>query len=139
MSTEAIVVFDQSLVEPLSYRLRRAGQTWSKMRFAAAQLLAYVEDGLYLRLAARANGLARRMADALAAMPGVSLVAPVEANLLFVSLPAPVIDDLVAAGVRLGRRGGNVVRLVTRFDGTDEEVDRLIELAGRATRAHAGG
>jgi threonine aldolase len=72
-------------------------------------------------------------------MPGVSLVAPVEANLLFVSLPAPVIDDLVAAGVRLGRRGGNVVRLVTRFDGTDEEVDRLIELAGRATRAHAGG
>jgi threonine aldolase len=51
----AIVVFNPSLVEPLSYRLRRAGQTWSKMRFAAAQLIAYVEDGLFLRLAAHAN------------------------------------------------------------------------------------
>jgi len=45
------------------YRLRRAGQTWSKIRFAAAQLRAYVEDGLYLRLAARANGLPRRLSE----------------------------------------------------------------------------
>ena len=133
MSTEAIVVFDPALVEPLSYRLRRAGQTWSKMRFAAAQLLAYVEDGLYLRLAGRSNGLARRLGDAMAALPGISLLAPVEANLVFLSMPAPVIDGLLGAGVRLGRRGGNVVRLVTRFDGQDEEIDRLIEIARQVT------
>src|SRR5471030_3108457 len=42
MSTEAIVVIDPSLAEPLSYRLRRAGQTWSKMRFASAQLLFFL-------------------------------------------------------------------------------------------------
>jgi threonine aldolase len=40
MSTEAIVVFNRELVDPLSYHLRRVGQIWSKMRFAAVQLMA---------------------------------------------------------------------------------------------------
>ena len=129
MSTEAIVVFDPSLVEPLSYRLRRAGQTWSKMRFAAAQLLAYVEDGLYLRSADRANALAARIGQAMAAVPGVALLAPVEANLVFLSLPPAMIDGLLAAGVRVARRSPDVIRLVTRFDGRDEDIDRLIDIA----------
>ena len=132
MSAEAIVVFDPSLVEPLSYRLRSAGQTWSKMRFAAAQLIAYVEDGLYLRLAARSNALASRLAQAVAQLPGVSLMAPVEANLLFLSMPPAMIDALLAAGVRVGRRSETVIRLVTRFDGREEDIDRFIEIARRA-------
>ena len=68
MGAEAVVVFDSELVEPLFYRLRRAGQTWSKMRFAAAQLMAYVEDGLFVRLAAHANALAAQLGRGLAAL-----------------------------------------------------------------------
>jgi len=128
MGAEAIVVFNQELVEPLSYRLRRAGQTWSKMRFPAAQLIAYVENGLFLRLAAHANELASQLGRELAAMPGVRLIAPVEANLVFVAMPEPAIEALAAAGVRFARRGGGVIRLVTRFDGTKGEVDQLIAL-----------
>ncbi|MGH7057253.1 MAG: threonine aldolase family protein, partial [Acetobacteraceae bacterium] len=79
LSSDAIVVFDHGLAEGLSYRLRRAGQTWSKMRFQAAQLLAYVEGGLYLRTAAAANALARRLATGLSRIPAVSVIAPVEA------------------------------------------------------------
>ena len=85
MGADAIVVFDQELAEPLSYRLRRAGQTWSKMRFAAAQLIAYVEDDLFVRLASHANDLASQLRRELAAIPGVRLVAPVEANLSLAS------------------------------------------------------
>ena len=131
MSTEAIVVFDPSLVEPLSYRLRRAGQTWSKMRFAAAQLLAYVQDGLYLRSAMRSNALASRLAQDMASVPGVSLLAPVEANLVFLSMPPALIDGLLAAGVKVARRSDSVIRLVTRFDGHEDEIDRLVELTRR--------
>jgi len=127
MSADAIVVFDKSLIEPLSYRLRAAGQTWSKMRFAAAQLIAYVEDGLFLRLAAHANGLAARLAQGLNQMPDVALVAPVEANLLFVKLPPAVIDRLAAEGILFKRRSETMIRLVTRFDGTDAEVDGLLD------------
>lgn len=39
---DAIVVFNPELAEPLAWNIRRAGQVWSKMRFASAQLLAYV-------------------------------------------------------------------------------------------------
>jgi threonine aldolase len=139
MSAEAIVVFDPALVEPLSYRLRSAGQTWSKMRFAAVQLIAYIEGGLYLRLAGRSNALASRLARAVVELPGVSLIAPVEANLLFLSMPPAVIDALVAEGVRVGRRSETVIRLVTRFDGKEEDIDRFIAIARRAARLTNGG
>lgn len=132
MGTDAIVVFDRELVEPLSYRLRRAGQTWSKMRFAAAQLIAYIENGLFLRLASRANELASKLGRELAAIPGVRLIAPVEANLLFVALPERTIETLAASGLRFARRGAGVIRLVTRFDGTDSEVDQFIALVRRS-------
>jgi len=132
MGADAIVVFDRELAEPLSYRLRRAGQTWSKMRFAAAQLIAYIENGLFLRLASHANALAERLGSALAAIPGVRLVAPVEANLIFAAMPAPTIDALAAAGVRFARRRDNVIRLVTRFDGTRDEVDQFVGLVRRS-------
>src|SRR5436190_1743794 len=48
---DAIVVFNPELADGLAVHLRRAGQVWSKMRFASAQLMAYVEDRLRLRLA----------------------------------------------------------------------------------------
>ncbi|WP_338690037.1 beta-eliminating lyase-related protein [Bradyrhizobium sp. 26S5] len=132
MSADAIVVFDQDLVEPLSYRLRRAGQTFSKMRFASAQLLAYIEDRLYLRLAAKANAVAARLGAGIAALPDVRLVAPVEANLVFVNLPALAIDRLAANGLQFARRGHDVIRFVARFDSTEQEADEVIALVHRA-------
>jgi threonine aldolase len=86
---------------------------------------------LFLRLASHANELASRLGRELAAIPGVRLIAPVEANLLFVAMPEPAIDALVAAGVRFARRRGGVIRLVTGFDGTKAEVDQFIALVRR--------
>ena len=128
MSADAIVVFDQKLVESLSYRLRRAGQTFSKMRFASAQLLGYVEDQLYLRLATQANAVAARLGAGLAALPDARLAAPVEANLVFLSLPAAAISRLAATGLHFARRGHDVIRFVARFDSTEQEADEVIAL-----------
>jgi threonine aldolase len=138
MAADAIVVFNRTLAEPLSYWLRRAGQTWSKMRFAAAQLIAYIEDDLYLRLASKANARAKRLGQGLAALPGVRLVAPVQANLVLAEMPEPAIELLVAAGVRFARYPGSVIRLVTHFDCTESEVDEFIGLARRSIASAAG-
>lgn len=127
MNSDAIIVFDLSLAEDLSYRLRRAGQTWSKMRFSAAQLLAYVEGGLFLRSARRANALAARIAAGVRDLPGARLVAPVEANLVFLDLPEHAIEALAARGFLFLRRSVRMIRLVCRFDGTEEEVDLLLD------------
>src|SRR5205814_3175859 len=74
---------------------------------------------------------ASRLGRELAAIPGVRLMAPVEANLAFAAMPEPAIEALAAAGVRFARRGGGVIRLVTRFDGTPAEVDQFIALVRR--------
>jgi threonine aldolase len=67
-----------------------------------------------------------RLAAGLSAIPGVSLVAPVEANLLFVTLASALIDALAAANIRFARRGDTLIRLVTRFDSRDEDIDFLL-------------
>ncbi|MGH7043316.1 MAG: threonine aldolase family protein [Acetobacteraceae bacterium] len=128
LNADAIVVFNPNLVEDLSFRIRRSGHTWSKMRFPAAQLLAYVQSDLYLKSARRANGLAARLAANIKNIPDVKLVAPVEANELFLDLPERKIESLIQNGVQFLRRGPRLIRLVCRFDGSEEDVDQFIAL-----------
>src|SRR4029077_3263675 len=63
---DAIVVFSPDLADGLAVQLRRAGQVWSKMRFASAQLEAYVADNLWLNLARASNAAAARIAAGIA-------------------------------------------------------------------------
>jgi threonine aldolase len=123
---DAIVVFTAELTDGLAAHLRRAGQVWSKMRFASAQLLAYVEDGLWLRLAGAANAIAARIANGLAAVPQTRFLAPVEVNELFLELPEAVMDALEAEGFGFYRRSRTLARFVCRFDATEAEADALV-------------
>lgn len=127
MNTEAIVVLNPALRDPVAFRLRRAGQTWSKMRFAAAQLLAFVADDTFIRSARSANAAARRLGEGLLAIPGVRLQNEVEANIVFPLLPQAAIDQLEADGFLFFRRGPCSIRLVCRFDLATKVVDRFIE------------
>jgi len=133
LNAEAIVVFRKDIAEQLRYRLRRAGQVWSKMRYGAAQLNAYIEGGLWLRLAAQANGAAKRLSEGLRQVPGVRLIETVEINQLFAEMPEKVIAGLEADGIGLGRRDEGV-RMVTAWCTTTEEVAHVV---GRA-RLHGG-
>ena len=141
LAAEAIVLFDPGQATDLAFRHKRAGQLLSKMRFVSAQLAAYIQNGLWLRLAAQANRQARRLAQGLEAVPGATLAAPVQANEIFVALPAAVIDGLAAAGVLFYRwpetdPAATTIRLVTRHDTDEHEVDALIET--RTCRLAAG-
>ncbi|HVC54206.1 MAG TPA: beta-eliminating lyase-related protein [Stellaceae bacterium] len=131
---DAIVVFAPELADGLAIQLRRAGQVWSKMRFASAQLMAYVEDGLWLRLAAASNAIAARIAAGLPGIPGLRLVAPVEANELFLELPGAAMDALERDGFQFYRRSATLARLVCRFDASEAEADALVA----ALRRHCG-
>ncbi len=136
LAAEAILLFDPARVDDLRFRHKRAGQLLSKMRFVSAQLAAYVADGLWLRLAARANEQARRLAAGLEAIPGVTLAAPVQANELFVAMPAAMIAGLAQAGAGFYRwpetePDATTIRLVTRHDTTDGEIDTLLQAARR--------
>jgi len=139
MAAEAVVFFDPELADGFLYRRKRGGHLISKMRFLSVQLEAYLEDGLWLRNAARANALAARLAAGLAALPGVTLDAPVEANMIFAWLPAALVEALVADGFRfhvMGADGARQrVRLVVSFNTEEAAVDAFLAALGR----HAGG
>ena len=123
---DAIVVFNPELADGLAVQLRRAGQVWSKMRFASAQLMAYIEDGLWLQLAAASNAVAARIAGGIEAVPGLRLVAPVEVNELFLELPGAAMDALEREGFQFYRRSPTLARFVCRFDTSEAEADALI-------------
>jgi threonine aldolase len=147
LAAEAVVVFDTALAATIGYRRKRAGHLFSKMRFLSAQLDAYLADDLWLRNAGHANCMATRMAAGLAALGnrGFELVHPVEANELFVRLPATVRDGLIEDGFLFHGWGAppagpddGVVRLVTAWNTEQADVDKLVARAAHHAETGAG-
>ncbi|HEY7043366.1 MAG TPA: beta-eliminating lyase-related protein [Nocardioidaceae bacterium] len=139
LSAEAIVAFDERIADELVYRTKRSGHVTSKMRFQSAQLVAYLTDGLWLRLATNAN---RRMAELVAqlqslASHGVRLQQRVDVNMAFVELPAQAIDAVAAAGVLFYRMGPTSVRLVTSWQTTAGDVTEAASRFREAVLAQA--
>jgi threonine aldolase len=100
MVLEAVVFFDSDLAEDFIYRRMRGGQLVSKSRYLGAQMLAYLENDLWLENARTANGLAARLADGLRQSNRIRLVFPVEANELFVVMPKVLDAKLRSAGAQ---------------------------------------
>jgi threonine aldolase len=140
-AAEAIVLFDPSLAPEMGYRRKRAGHLFSKMRFLAAQIDAYLADDLWLRNARQANDAAQRLTRGLAGLSGVEVLGATEANIVFCRLPAEVIQALLQAGFGFyhDRWEPNVVRFVTSFSTTAGDVDNLLAHVTRAVHTnHAG-
>jgi threonine aldolase len=126
LAAEAVVFFDLSLVRDFELRRKRAGHLLSKSRYAAAQLLVYVESGLWRTHAGRANRLAQQIAGA----AGKRLAHPVEANELFLDLGVAGKPALRAQGFGFydwGPASGPEARFVVSWDQTQASVDALCQ------------
>lgn len=132
MTTDAVVSFDGSLRDELAFRVKRAGQLASKLRFESAQVLAYLADDLWLRNARHANMMAQRLVSGLHATSGVAVRGAAQANLVFCDLPDRVIDGLENQGYVFhhGIPEPGVARLVTSHATTTESVDGLLTAIG---------
>ena len=84
---ESIVIFDDGLAEEFEWRVKQAGHLNSKMRLVTAAWLGLLADETWLKNARHANAMAQRLATAITAHEGVSLMYPVEANAVFVEIP----------------------------------------------------
>lgn len=123
---EAVVFFDRRLADDFSYRCKQAGQLASKMRFLSAPWLGILEDGAWLRHAAHANERARELSEGLV-RAGLTLVAPTEANGVFVELPPALASALHARGWHFHRFvGEHGHRLMCSWATTAEEVGALL-------------
>jgi threonine aldolase len=126
INAEAVVVFDATIGGEIPYRMKRGGQVLSKARFVSAQLERYVADTRWLERARRANALAAGLAARLQAIPGVTLVAPVQVNMLFLRMPDAAVAALETGPFHFYKLGRDV-RLVCRADQEPAGIDALVD------------
>ena len=124
---EAIVLFDKSLARRLDNRLKQAGQTASKARLLSGPMLGLLESGDWEAGGAHANLMARRLAEGVAKRSRFVLAHPVEANAVFVRMPAEAHARLNAMGWACYQFDDGSVRFVCSWATTPEAVDELIE------------
>ena len=131
MGAEAVIFFDPAHAWEFELRRKRGGHLFSKHRYLAAQLEAYLEGDLWLDLARHANAMATRLAQGLQAL-GAAPLGPVQGNMMFAPLPAAMHAALQAAGASyyaFDAPQGVTARLVTSWSTTPEDVDRFLTAA----------
>ena len=131
LGVEAVVFFDPAKAWEFELRRKRGGHLLSKHRYLSAQMEAYLQDDLWLRLATQANAMGARLAKGITDLPGVTLKHPAPANIMFPEWALGSHDRLQAAGASYydmsaptGREGA---RLVTSWNTTKDDVDAFVQ------------
>jgi threonine aldolase len=133
IAAEAIVCFDSARAEEIARRRKRSGHLFSKGRFVAAQLLAYLENDLWLTLARRSNAMAARLGEAAAR----HLSHPAESNQIFIKPGGVALAKLRAAGAEFydwGAEGSGEARLVVSWNQSETDIEAMRELLASLPR-----
>lgn len=120
MGVEAVVFFDESKAWEFELRRKRGAHLFSKHRYLSAQMAAYLQDDLWLKLAHQANANTARLAEGLRAK-GASFLHEPQANLIFASFPRAKHRQLHDAGAIYHLWGAEL-------DGADEAEDLACRL-----------
>jgi len=135
MGAEAVVLLRDELADGFRYRRKQAMQLASKMRYVSAQLDALLADDLWQRSAAHANAMARRLADAVGQLPGVTVTQPVEANAVFAILASEATERLQRDWpFYVWDDNTGEVRWMCSWDTAPEDVDAFAEDVRAALR-----
>lgn len=139
---EALVFLNPDMATQAPFLRKRAAHLFSKSRFIAAQFDAYFEDDLWLDLARHSNRMAARLQQGIQAAPNARLGWNSDANEVFPIITRSMAEKLTAKGAMfyewtpprahagLLDDGETLLRLVTSFATTEDDVDRFIDNLG---------
>jgi threonine aldolase len=125
MMGEAVLFFNKELSQNAKYIRKQSAQLFSKMRFVAAQFLAYFNDNLWQKNAIHANKMAAMLA-AKVEQSGVKITQEVKANGIFA-----IIDDKISEELQKEyffypwNENNHEVRWMTSFDTTEEDIENF--------------
>lgn len=141
MGVEAVIFFNPDMARSFAHRRKRGGHLFSKSRFLAAQMDAYLADDLWHDLATRANAACARLARGLRQSNRVRIENDPTANMIYASLPRAWHQRASAAGARYHLSGGTLyngdpdamlsARFVTDWSMTDAQIDAFLNVALR--------
>jgi len=138
MGAEAVVVLRPELAVFLPFIRKQGMQLASKMRFVSAQFVALLTDDLWQRNAAHSNAMAQRLLAGVSAVPGVTVVHPVQSNAVFAGVPAEVTAALqLDYPFYVWDESSDTVRWMTSFDTTPEGVDGFVARLQEVTTGSA--
>ena len=132
MLGESVVVFNPALKKEAYFVRKQSAQLASKLRYLSCQFTAYLTDSLWLKNAAHANRMAKILYDGLKELPGAHFTQKVESNQLFLTMPRPVIDELLKEYFfYFWDEAIHEIRFVTSFDTTEEDIEQLLQSVKR--------
>jgi threonine aldolase len=127
MFAESVIFFNEVLSTNFKYIRKQGMQLTSKMRFIAAQFIAYFENDLWRKNALHSNAMAQKLYKAVNDIPNVEITQKVQANAVFAIIPKDVIQELRKEfffyewNEYIGE-----VRWMTSFDTTEDDIDRFV-------------
>lgn len=133
LAVDAIILFDRELRRKTEQNRKRGGHLFSKHRYLAAQLLAYLEDDLWLHNARYANAAAQALAKSLSSMGAKPAFAP-QGNELFIHMTNALAEKLSNAGIVFRpwpSLGPDAYRFVCAWNSPIEMIEALPETVGQ--------
>jgi threonine aldolase len=129
MAAEALIFFNPDDAVMAEFHRKRGGHLWSKHRYLAAQLDAYLEDDLWLELATASNANMAKLRSGISSSKNASILAGGDGNELFIAMEEGVAEGLLQRGHMFYAWPSlpKVYRLVTSFTTTTAEIDEFIE------------
>ena len=129
MAAETVLLFGDKmdLLPQLEARRKRAGHMLPKQRFVAAQIIAMLENQLWLETATHANDMAATLAEGLQ-NSGIAILHPVEGNEVFSALSPEQISKFRGGGATFYAWPDGSARFVTSWNTTKAEIDAVLAL-----------
>ena len=126
-TSEAVVFFRPELAHEFDYRCKQAGQLASKMRFLSSQWVGMLKDEVWLKHAAHANAMTRKLAQHLREIPGVELYVEPEVNAAFADMSPAVAARMHELGWHFHNfLGPERYRLMCNWDTREEDLHDFV-------------
>jgi threonine aldolase len=127
MGGEAVIFFNPALANDFQFVRKQGMQLASKMRFVAAQFEALLTKDLWLKNAGHANQMAQLLAKEITSIRGLEVVYPVDANAVFVRVPAEAVAAIQQRYFfYVWDEKRSVVRWMCSFDTTEQDVHEFV-------------
>jgi len=127
MIGEAVVTFDPETANRIPFIRKQNTQLFSKMRFVAAQYVAYLSDNLHMKNAKQANDMAKLLYEGLKKEVPQIVTAPPHCNAIFVKMPPQ--KALIMQSERFfytWDESSGLYRFMTSFDMTPEDISEFV-------------
>jgi threonine aldolase len=125
---ESVITFREELAENMKYIRKQSTQLFSKMRFSAAQFLAYFENDLWLSNALQANKMAQLLRSKIEETAYFEFTQPTEANIILVRFSPTLIEEMLKHHFfYVWNEKMHEIRLVTSWDTTEEDIERFVK------------